>query len=1066
MSLAKSVVSRPVTILIIILLFVILGVFAWINLSVDLMPSVEYPYIFVGTSYPGVGPEEIESAVTRPLEEALSGVSSLQKITSISTTGYSNITLQFAYGTDLSDAANSARDAIQSVLRTLPSNAGWPSIYKYNPSSEAIIDYTVSSSIRTPDELYDIAKNQIAQMMQQSTGVASADIFGGRDRIVCIEIPESRLEAHNLTINQIQSKLDSQNVQVEAGSIISGGVSYLLTTKAKYNSLDEIKKTVIAHVPNTKYPDAGKIPIFLGDIADVSWGFADPTRTFLVNGQPLLDISVQKESGKNSVNVVDELKKKIPQIQAAAPNDITITEYYDSTKQIKSTLNAVGASAISGIALAVLVLFLFLRSITPTVIIALSIPVSIIVTLMFMYFAGFTLNLMTLAGLFLGVGMLVDNSIVILENIYHYREKGAKLRPAAVLGTQEMVMAITASTLTTICVFVPMIMFKDTLESMGQLFYPIAFTIIISLATSLATAVFLVPVLSSRFLPLVTRKQRPLKGRLAKLDAFFARRITGMENGYRRIVSHILKHKLRTIIAIFIVFAGSLMLIPIVGYKYLPNMKSDMVDIAMTLPLGTPLEETTKQLLLLQDIAEKEITADGKPAYKSLIINSGSNGTNTGELQIMLPDYAVRKMDSDEVQARMRPHFNEFPGVNFYMAVFSGTSSMFGGGMGGRPIDIALHIENLAHGKEIAERIVNILKTEVPEALEPQIDLQDGLPELDLIIDRDRMYALELDAEAVGKEVSAAVEGLTINTRYEQEGNDYDIVLRYKEADRSSIPDLEHIFVINSEGKRIPVSSFAKIVKGTGPVTINREEQSRAIHITAALVPGAKLNEVIDKIQSLIRAEIPAENDLVIEYQGDIQNAKETGGAFIMIILAAILLVFGVMAALFESFKDPFIILFTIPLALIGVIAIYLITGERFNMLTAVGMLVLVGVIVNNGIVLVDYTNLLRKRGYSLNDACIEAAGSRLRPIMMSVLTTVVGLLPLAFFPVEGTELVAPIGKTVFGGLTFGTLMTLFLMPAIYALLNKRDDERRARGEARREGLAQGLKGKELKKIL
>jgi len=1073
MSLAKSVVSRPVTIFIIILLFVMLGVFAMFNLPVDLYPEINPPYVVVITGNTGAGPEEIETTITRPLEQALSGVPSLQKITSTSTTGSSMVVLQFGYGTDLVDATNFVRDAVQRATRALPTTlTSSPTIFRFDPSMMPIINYRVSSSIRSPNELDDIATNTIAQMMAQSPGVAAANVNGGSDQIVCVEIPETRLEAYNLTVSQIQAMIDAQNVQVAAGNVIDGGVSYLLTTMGEYTSLDEIKNTVIAYAPNPYDPSSDQIPILLGDIADVFWGFADPTSTVLVNSQPALSISVQKQSGTNSVKVVEELRKKIPQIQAVIPNDITITEIYSSTDQISSTLNAVESSAMSGVILAVLVLFLFLRSIKPTLIIGLSIPISIIVTLMFMYFAGLTLNLMTLAGLFLGVGMLVDNSIVILENIYHYREKGAKLRPAAVLGTQEMVIAITASTLTTICVFAPMIMFQNMLEVAGELFFGLAFTIVISLTISLATAVFLVPVLSSHFLPLVTRKQRPLTGPLAKVDDFFARRITGMENGYRRIVAHILKHKLRTIIVLFVLFVGFLTLIPKIGYVFMPNQEADAVTITMTLPLGTPLAETTKQLLLLQDVAQKEIVADGKPAYDRLSINAGggrmgsAGQINAGTLQITLPDYSVRKLDSDDVQAKMRPHFNEFPGATFQMQANTGMGGRgMGGGMGGDPIDIALFIDDLSHGKEIADKIVNILNTQVPEATEPQIDLQDGLPQLEIDLDRQRMYALGLNAYTVGNEVEAAVGGLTINTKYELNGTDYDIVLRYKEADRSSIPDLEHIFVINSAGKRIPVSNFASIVEGTGPVTINRENKSRAIHVTADTIPGAKLNEVTQKIQSLIRAQIPAEDGLTIQYQGDTEDFQTIGRAFILIILVAIFMVFGVMASLFESFKDPFIILFTIPLSLIGVIAIYLITGQPFNMLTAVGILVLVGVIVNNGIVMVDYANLLRKRGYSLNDACIEAAGNRLRPILMSVLTTVLGLFPLAFFPGQGTELVAPIGKTVFGGLTFGTLMTLFLMPTIYAILNKNDDARRARSAARREGLARGLKGKDLKKL-
>jgi HAE1 family hydrophobic/amphiphilic exporter-1 len=950
------------------------------------------------------------------------------------------------------------RDALERVRRVLPDEATSPSIFKFDPSMMPIISYMVSSDIRSPSDLYDIAKNTIASRMEQSPGIASASVNGGREKIISVEFPQSRLEAYNLTVTQIQQMLAAQNAQVSAGTVIEDNVSYILTTMGEYKSLDEIRKTVIAYVPNGA---SDPIEVFLGDIANVFEGFEDQTSAVFVNGQPAIRISIQKQSGKNSVRVVDDLRGRVPAIQKSLPPDIKITELYSSTDMIKSTIAAVTGSAFSGVVLAVVVLFLFLRSIKSTLVIGISIPISIIITIMFMYFAGLTLNLMTLAGLFLGVGMLVDNSIVILENIYHYREKGAKLRPAAVLGTSEMIIAITASTLTTICVFAPLIMFQNTLEMYGEMFSGLAFTIVISLAISLLTAIFLVPVLASHFFPLVTRKQKPLTGTLAKLDAIFERPITAMEVGYKKLITSVLHHKLRAVLIVCALFVGGIALIVKAGFEFMPVQEEDSVSVNVTLPLGTTLDETEDWLRRLEEIVKAEVVYGGKPAYERITISAGAGRmgvagqSNAGSLEVTLPDYKDRPLHDTEIKDILRKHFSDFPGATFKFQANNGMGS-------GNPIDIIVRIDDLVHGKEIADKIALLLKEKVPEATEPQVDLKDGLPQLEIEIDRERMYALGLNAYSVGNEIKAAVGGL-IASKYSESGTDYNIVLRYAETDRNSLPKLDQIFVKNASGKRIPVSNFAQFKSGTGPVTINREGQGRVIHVTAGKDQRTSLNVIEAKVRSLVAAEIPAEDGLIIEFAGDSSEFNKIGIAFLFIVLVAIFLVFGVMASLFESFKDPFIVILTIPLSIIGVAAIYIITGDKLNVLSIVGLLVLVGVIVNNGIVLVDYTNLLRKRGLSLNDACIEAAGNRLRPILMSTLTTVLGLAPLAFVPGEGTEMVAPIGKTVFGGLTFGTLMTLFVMPAVYAILNKHDDERKAKSEAKREGMALGLSGKALK---
>ena len=1058
MSMVKTVVSRPTTFFIIFALLIGLGVFAMINLPIDLYPEINPPYLVVFTSYTGAGPEEVERTITRTLEAALSGVSGMEKITSTSSKGSSMVIMQFTFGTNLEDASLSIRDALERVRRYLPANADTPMIFKFDPSMIPIVGLMVTGN-RTPEELREIAEDTIVPRIEQTPGIATASVNGGREKIIRVEIPQNRLEAYGLTVTDIQKMLGAQNVQTSAGTITEGGMSYILTTMGEYRSLDEIKNTVISYKGGGYAGGQVELPrqVYLRDLADVFEGYRAETSTVYVNGQSAVMMSVQKQSGKNSVQAAKDLRARLEKLVKEIPPDIKITEMFNTTDIIENSLNQVTSTAFSGALLAVLILFLFLRSIKPTLIIGISIPVSIIVTMMLMYFTGLTLNLMTMAGLVLGIGMLVDNSIVILENIYHYREKGAKLRTASIIGTSEMVVAITASTLTTLCVFLPLVMFKGLLEMPGELFAGLAFTVVISLAISLFTAIFLVPVLSSHYFPLVTRKQKPLKGRLAEIDAKFERFFAWLDEKYRRAVNKVLKHKRIVILVMLAIFVVSVALIPIIGWEFMPQQEDDNVQISATLPVGTPLQETEDALKQLQLIVEREIKG-----YDKLVINAGGGGmmgmgssnSNSGSLRISLPKYKDRIESANKIKEILRPFLNDFPGVAFN---FSGG---FGGNMfGGGAIDIVLRTDNLEKGKALGEKISELLKENIPDVTEPMVDLRDGLPQIDIKLDREKMYALGLNAYTVGNEIKAAVDGITA-TRYKTSGKDYDVILILAEADRNTRPALSNIFVNSQMAGRVPLSSFVEYQEGTGPLTIRRENQSRIIHVTAGARPGAKMNTLHARVEELLKREIPIEDDVIIEIGGDNAQMVKMFKRFLLICIVAVFLVFGVMASLFESFRDPFIIIFTIPLSLIGIVSIYLVTNTIFNVLTAVGLLVLLGVIVNNGIVLVDYTNLLRKRGYDLHDACVEAAGNRLRPILMTTLTTVFGLIPMAFFPGEGSELVAPIGKTVLGGLTIGTLMTLFLMPTVYAVLNKRSDERAARAEAWREGIALGEGGR------
>ena len=1050
MSISKRVVGRPTTVFIIFILLIGLGIYAATDLAIDLYPEIEPPILIVMTTYEGAGPQEIEKTLSRPIESSLSNISKVDTITSTSSKGTSTIIVRFTYGADMSEASSDIRDSLDILKKWLPADADSPIIFKFDPSMIPIMGLTVSGN-RTPDELREIAENIVQPRIEQVEGVGLSSVTGGQEKAIRVEIPQNRLEAYGLTLTQVSNMIRGQNSQISAGSILSDNKNLLVTTTGEYKSLDEIKNTVIAYkggIPDPMAKTTSDVKsIRLRDIANVYNGYKREDTLVYINGNPGVQLIVQKQSGTNSVQIAENVRTRIKKINKEMPSGIEVSEIFNTTDIIQNSINQVSSTALIGAMLAVIVLFIFLRSLKTTFIIGLTIPVSLIITLMFMYFAGLTLNIMTLAGLALGIGMLVDNSIVILENIFRYREKGTKLTTSAILGSQEMINAITSSTLTTICVFAPIIIFKSQLDIYGELFSGLSFTVVISLTASLIVALTLIPVLASNYLPISSRSQRPLKGILKSIDDRMELLFTGLDNAYKRVVARVLRHKVITIITILIIFIGSMALIPSAGFEFMPAQMDDMIQVSVELPQGTKLSETESVLLQLESIIRKEING-----YEEIIIQAGSKSfmgflgaaeTNKGTLMVNLPVFDKRIDDSDTVKKKLRSHFNDFPS-----AVFSFSSNM-GGGFSSSPVDILIKTEDLDKSKEVAEKIKTLLEERFPEVTEPMIDLKNGLPQVEIMIDRDKLYSFGLNIYSVGQEIKASIDGIAAS-RYREGGSEYDIIVILEDKDRDELPDLNKIFVMNAAGKRIALANFASYKRGMGPVSIIRENQTRTVHVTAGTIPGTSLNDISVKIEKMVKEEIPAEEGLIIEFSGDFANLKKYGIKLILIIFVAIFLVFGVMASLFESFLDPFIILFTIPLSLIGVVLLYIATGEMFNILTAVGLIMLAGIIVNNGIVLVDYTNLLRKRGLSINDACIEAGGNRLRPILMTTLTTVLGLIPMAFFPGEAAALVNPIGKAVVGGLTVGALLTIFLIPVIYAIFNESSQKQAQKKEAKK----------------
>jgi HAE1 family hydrophobic/amphiphilic exporter-1 len=1027
-SVAQHVVKRPVLGIVVFGLIAIVALYLVSGIAIDMFPEISMPMLTVTTSYSGAGPETVEKSVTRVLEAQLVNLSGLTKMSSTSSEGSSMIRLEFNYGANLDAKTNDIRDRIDRVRRRLPDEADTPSIMQFDPNSMPILRIAVKGD-RTQNELRAIAVNTIQDRLEQVDGVASTSVMGGREELVQVEIAQNRLEAYGLTIIGIAGTLAAQNVELGAGSIVEGSKNYSVRTTGEYKTLPDIGETVVAK-RNGAY-------IRLLDIADVALGYPDETQTVYINGESGVYVGVTKQSGTNSAAVADRVYEKLAEIQKLLPRDVSLEITQDNTTQIRDMIDELVNSALMGAALAMAVLFVFLRNIKSACIIGISIPFSILVTLLVMNLADITLNMLTMAGLILGIGMIVDCSIVILENIFKFRERGAKPDVAAVLGTQEVMSSIVSSTLTTLCVFVPIFLFKNRLEMMGELFQGLIFTIGVALASSLFVALFLVPILSSKYLPLQTRTQRPLKNRLLiTIDRAFESFLNGVTKGYTRLLSAAINHRLAVLVLVIAAFAGSVLSLSKMRITMMPPMNEESVRLNVELPLGTRYEDTKAVMLQLQEIAIDEIKG-----AKNIIVNVGSGGrafggggTNRGELSVSLNMEDPEADTSSQVMNKLRAHFGDFPNA----------ALSFGQGMGramagGADIDLVLSIDDIDTGLRAAREIAEILKAEVPELTEVSVDMTGGLPQVEVVIDRRRAYNLGLSVGGIAGEIAAAMNGVT-PTSFRYGGTEYSVTLELREEDREKLPDLRRIFVSSGAGALIPLSNFASLEKGTGPVSISRENQSRTIHVTGTLVEGFRADEAENKIKNILDGGYILPENVTLSYEGQWGEITKTIWTFVLIITLAVLLVFGVMAGQYESFKDPLINLCTIPLMLTGVVGIYLATGQAISTFTLVGLVMLAGIVVNNGIILVDYTNLLVGRGVPVRQACIDGGASRLRPVLMTTLTTILGLIPMAFFPGKSALMIQPIGLTVIGGLGSSTFITLFFIPVMYSYINEHRD--------------------------
>lgn len=1024
MTLSELSVRRPVLMTMVYVLICVICVVFLPRLDIALYPEVDLPVISVMVRCEDAGPEEIELQVTERMEDALQSLQNLDTMTSVSREGMAMVILEFDYGTDLDEAADDVNTITSMLSRRLPDWAENPTVMRFDSMGSGSIMRLTLTGDRTEAELQYIAENTIQPLLERIDGVSQVNVYGGSPVEYTVEVDPNRLEAYNLTISQISSMIAARNIQSSGGEITQRGMDYQITADARYMTIQDIEETIVG------YTTAGT-PIYLQDVADVVEDTASGGRLSYLDGNEIVTINISNESDSNETTVAKTVREELPNIQAELDSDLTLSIQRDSTEMITDTMDEVVNSAIQGVILAAAIIFVFLRGIKATIIISLSMPICILITLMLMSVTGMSVNAMSMSGLILGIGMTVDASIIILENTYSFRMKGERSAVSAILGSKNMFTAICASTLTTICVFVPILIYKYDIGMIGIMFQDLVITVCISLFASLFVAVTLVPALCGSIMKINTRTQKPLKWKpLRVIDDAMTRGEMHMRNAYVRVLDFFLDRKFLLILLLILLLIVSLIKFGDLGISLIPmSSTDDSVTLNLTLAQGTT-QDVTKEYVF--EMERKVLDTLPREAYESILTEVA---TNSGSIEISLPPITEQTYSVSDIQNMLRPLLNENPEANW---IFSNMRSMTGSG-----IQVAIHSDDTALSLETADQIVDILQTYVPQIENIETDLDNGAPKYSIEIDQQRAQDLGVTMSSITQTVQAALSGVTA-TQISTFDNDttYDLVVRIDENQIQSVEDLESLMIQTSKGGTVRLDAVADLVEGTAPLSIMREDKERINHVSASILEGYAANEVQAAVDRALEEHLVLPEGVTLEQTGEMSMFAEYLPTMIMIIILALFLVYAVMAAQFESLIDPLIIFATIPLLMIGVIWIHVAMGQQFSLFSIVGIVALIGTVVNNGIVLVDCINRLVDQKVPVKQACLQAAYGRLRPILMTTLTTILGMIPMAFFPGEGAEMMQPLAVTFTGGIITGAFLTLLLSPTLYLIFNKRREKK------------------------
>lgn len=1030
MNLPRLSVSRPVTVIMFYMALAVLGAFALSRLAVDLLPKLEPPAISVVTIYPGASAEDVEQKVTKLIEEQVSTINNVSKVTSSSKDNISIITVTFNWGTDIAEATNDIRDAIDRVKRRLPDDAEEPSIFKFSTSTLPVMMIGINSSESYPG-INKIIEDKIAQPLRQVPGVGAVFAIGGPYREILIRVDPKKLEAYNLSIPQIAQILNSENLSLPAGIIKVGTKEYSVRVPGEFKSIEEIKSTVIGNYQGAL--------VYLRDVADVIDTIKEQTLYVRINNTPGVLLFIQKQATANTIEVVDAVKKALPKIEKTLPKDVKLNIAFDSSEFIKNSIRNLSNAIVYGGIFVILVVLLFLRKIRASLIIILTIPFSLIVAFITLYLIGGTINLISLASLAIAVGIVVDNAIVVLENITRHIERGENPQTASVIAANEIGLAISASSLTNIAVFLPLAFLTGIA---GFLFKELGILVTVMVLTSLLASLTLTPTLSSKWL----KGQEKIKNKLlSNLFNTSERWFQAIESFYGNLISWALRHKAIVILTALVLFISSFILFRLVGFEFFPASDTGQIQVIAQLPVGTRIDETIKVGEQLQKIVAEEIPEKwrkyifmrvGTTEQGFATITGQVEGNNVVTVGARLVPLKERKVTVQELGAKIRERAKLIPGIEkFEISRGSDFQALLFGG--GKPLTVEVVGYDLNLTAQVAEKIKEELE-KIPGAKDVQIGRSGLTPEIRIEIDKQKASSLGLNTAIIATTIRSSIYGLKATT-YKELGDEYDITIRPDADLRNSISYISEIPVRSMSGNIVKIKDIARIYDTFSPIEIQRRDRQRIIPV-GANVEGRALGDVVKDLQERIsKLDIPP--GVEIRFGGQVEEQAKSFRDLFQVLILGIILTYMIMASQFESLLHPFVIMFSVPFAFTGVVLGLLIFGVPFGLTAFMGLIMLVGIVVNNAIVLVDYTNLLRARGYELFNAIVTAGRTRLRPVLMTTLTTILGTLPLAVFKGEGSELWRPLGITMLGGLTFSTLITLVLVPTIYSIFEHKKVE-------------------------
>ena len=1017
MSIYRKAVNNPVTTALIFIAMAIFGVFSLINISLDRFPKFDANVIMVMSSYPGASAEDIETNLTKVLENTLNGVSDLKDITSTSKENMSMIILKFIEGVDIDVATNDVRDKLDMVNSVLPDGASLPFIFKFSADDMPIMIMAATAKESLP-ALEKILDDKLATPLARVSGVGTVSVAGAPQREIQVYCDPNKLEAYGLTVSGISSIIAAENRNVPSGTIDIGSNAYSLRVEKEFSNADEMLDVVVGHVN-------GKT-IYLRDVARVVDGVEERYQEAVINGTQGAQIIIQKQADANAVNVIKGVKKEMENIKKNLPSDITITTVMDSSHNILNTLNSLKETILVTFLIVMLVVYLFLGRWRSTFIIVLAIPVSLLASLMYLWATGNTLNIVSMSALSIAIGMVVDDAIVVLENISTHLERGAKPKEAAVHATQEVGISVIASTLTMLAVFMPLTMIKGMA---GVMFKQLGWITSIIMIVSTIGALTLIPMLCSQFL-----RFKPKTGKLHDLIfGNFNKFLELISRGYGRLISWCIGHRtIVTLVSIAVFVVTMVFLGPKIKTEYFANSDQGRITLQLELPAGTGqditraigfeiYEKFVDQIPEIESCAFSFGQADTDNAFASM----QNNGTHVLSYNVNIGSMENRERSQSEIADLIRTILKDYPQFK-KVKVTEG-----GGGMGGAS---TVDVEIYGYDFETTDRVAKQIQEKMlasGKCAQVLLSRDEYTPEYQVDFDREKLAINGLNTTTAASYFSAAMNGAT-QSYYREDGDEYDIRVRYAPEFRTSIEDIENIIIYNNQGKGVRIKELGKVVESLTPPSIQRKNRERVTTVSAVVGTGVALSDVEAVAKEAIeQTEIPSE--LATKIAGTAQDQKDAFGDLIMLLVMIIILVYIVMASQFESFMSPFVIMFSIPFAFVGVILGLIITGTPLGVMGMIGILILMGIVVKNGIVLIDYTILMRERDYSIEEASVIAAKSRLRPILMTTLTTVLGMIPMAIGQGEGSEMWRSLGMVVAWGLSISTVVTLVIIPTVYA---------------------------------